>query len=57
MKKSQINLEDINKVLKIINKIDNIDYINPDLEEIKKEVTILEKDIDKKYKNHLDTKK
>ena len=49
--------ENIFKVLEIINKIDNINYINPDFKEIDKEIKILKKEIDKKHKDNLDSKK
>ena len=59
MKKSQINpkeyLKDLDSILEIVDKIDNLDLQTIDLDQLKKIIKLKEKKIKNKYKD-LDTK-
>ena len=59
MKKSQINpkeyLKDLDSILEIVDKIDNLDLQTIDLDQLKKIIKHKEKKIKNKYKD-LDTK-
>ena len=58
MKKSKINpeevLKDANKIIKIINNLENIDLEN--IDSLENELSSLEKKLSKKYKTHLEEK-
>ena len=58
MKKSKINpeevLKDANKIIKIINNLENIDLEN--IDSLENELSSLEKNLSKKYKTHLEEK-
>tara|TARA_R110002020_G_scaffold397292_2_gene607404 strand:- start:180 stop:362 length:183 start_codon:yes stop_codon:yes gene_type:complete len=60
MKKSKIKIEeflkDVDTVLSLVSKIDNIDPDTVDIEKLQKEIKKTDKFIKNKYKN-LDTKK
>ena len=61
MKKPEINQneleEDVNKLLSFLNDIDNLDIENTDLDKLEKNVKMFKKDIETKYKDHLDDQK
>ena len=61
MKKSEINPDDvekdINKLLSFLENIDNLDIENTDFNKLEKDVKLFKKDIETKYKDHLDDKK
>ena len=58
MKKSEINPDnvekDINKLLSFLDNIDNLDVENTDFNKLEKDVKLFKKDIETKYKDHLD---
>ena len=58
MKKSEINEKDlekdINKLLSFLDNIDNLDVENTDFNKLEKDVKLFKKDIETKYKDHLD---
>ena len=58
MKKSEINSDDvekdINKLLLFLENIDNLDIENTDFNKLEKDVKLFKKDIETKYKDHLD---
>ena len=66
MKKSEINKEelinDTNKILEFMDKLDNMDIENIDVTKLEKDVQIFEKELNRKYKDllpkdNLDSKK
>ena len=61
MKKSEINPDDvekdINKLLSFLENIDNLDIENTDFNKLEKDVKLFKKDIETKYKDHLDDQK
>ena len=58
MKKSKIDTDkvekDINKLLSFLNSIDNLDIENTDFNKLEKDIKLFKKDIEIKYKDHLD---
>ena len=61
MKKSEIKienvLEDLDKILNFVDKIDGLDLETSNLKQLKQESKDLEKKLNKKYSDHLDPKK
>ena len=61
MKKSKIDTDkvekDINKLLSFLNSIDNLDIENTDFNKLEKDIKLFKKDIETKYKDHLDDQK
>jgi Asp-tRNA(Asn)/Glu-tRNA(Gln) amidotransferase C subunit len=57
MKKSEINKEelinDTNKILEFMDKLDNMDIENIDVTKLEKDVQIFEKELNRKYKDLL----
>jgi len=57
MKKSEINKEelinDTNKILEFMDKLDNMDIENVDVTKLEKDVQIFEKELNRKYKDLL----
>ena len=45
---------DINKLLSFLDNIDNLDVENTDFNKLEKDVKLFKKDIETKYKDHLD---
>ena len=45
---------DINKLLSFLDNIDNLDIENTDFNKLEKDVKLFKKDIETKYKDHLD---
>ena len=57
MKKSKINKEelinDTNKILELMDSFDNMDLENIDVEKLEKDIKLVEKELNRKYKDLL----